>query len=57
MLAWLIDPKARTVTVHTAVDQFVVLDEKQTLDGGSVLPGFRLPLAKLFADLDLEGEG
>ena len=57
VLAWLIDPKARTVTVYTAVDQSVVLDEKQTLDGGPVLPGFHLPIAELFAVLDAQGNG
>jgi Uma2 family endonuclease len=57
LLVWLIDPKARTVAVYTAVDQFIVLGEKQTLDGGPVLPGFSLPLAQLFAELDLDGNG
>jgi Uma2 family endonuclease len=55
VLAWLIDPKARTVTVYTAVDHSVVLDETQTLDGAPVLPGFHLPIAELFAVLDAEG--
>lgn len=57
ILVWLIDPKSRTVTVYTAVDQFVVLNERQTLDGGPVLPGFSLPLVDLFAELDRQGNG
>jgi Uma2 family endonuclease len=56
VLVWLVQPKDRTVTVYTAVDQFVVLDEKQTLEGGPVLPGFSLPLAELFAEMDLHGD-
>jgi len=47
-LVWYFDPKARTVTVYTAPDQFAVLDESQTLDGGEVLPGLVLPLHELF---------
>ena len=43
---------ARTVAVLTAPEQSVVLKEAQTLDGGDVLPGFRLPLRDLFAELD-----
>ncbi len=51
-LAWVIDPRTRTVAVYTSPAKPVVLTEKQTLTGGSVLPGFRLPLRKLFAFTD-----
>ncbi len=47
-LVWYFDPKARTVTVYTAPDQFVVLDESGALDGGEVLPGLMIPLRELF---------
>jgi Uma2 family endonuclease len=57
ILVWFVDPRSRTVTVYTAVDQSVVLDETQTLEGGSVLPGFCLPVRELFAELDREGNG
>src|ERR1043165_186041 len=51
-LVWMIDPRKRTVAVYTAPDApAVILDETQTLDGGSVLPGFTLPVAELFARL------
>jgi Uma2 family endonuclease len=50
-LVWLIDPRARTVRIHTASDQSSLLDDRQTLDGGDVLPGFALPLGQLFAQL------
>jgi Uma2 family endonuclease len=49
-LVWYVDPAARTVTVYTAPTQRVVLRENDTLDGGTVLPGFTLPLAQLFAE-------
>jgi Uma2 family endonuclease len=47
-LVWYFDPRARTVTVYTAPDRFIVLDESQTLDGGNVLPGLVIPLRELF---------
>ncbi len=47
-LVWYFDPKARTVTVYSAPDQFTVLDESGTLDGGDVLPGLLIPLRELF---------
>lgn len=50
-LAWVIDPAARTVTVYQAVDDVHVLTEKETLTGGSVLPGFECRVADLFAGL------
>lgn len=51
-LVWVIDPLKRTAEVHTAPDVKTSLDESGTLDGGDVLPGFRLPLAKLFERLE-----
>jgi len=48
VLVWLVDPNRRTVAVHTAPDECTLLKETDTLDGGSVLPGFQLPLKKLF---------
>ena len=50
-LVWYIDVKKRTVEVYTSPDQGVTLTEGQNLDGGDVLPGFRLPLRQLFARL------
>ena len=47
-LVWLVDVRKRTVRVHTAVDQSVLLKDGQSLDGGAVLPGFVLRLNELF---------
>ncbi len=52
-LAWLIDPRTRTARVFTATDRFTLLHEHDVLAGGDVLPGFELPLATLFAEMDL----
>ena len=51
-LVWLIDPRSRTVAVYTTPAKPIILTEKQTLTGGDVLLGFRLPLRKLFGVLD-----
>jgi Uma2 family endonuclease len=48
-LVWFVDPARRTVEVFTAPDASTLFAEEQTLDGGAVLPGFTLPLARLFA--------
>lgn len=48
-LVWLINPRERTVAVYNSAGEPVILTEKRTLTGGAVLPGFRLPLKKLFA--------
>ena len=56
-VVWQIDPHTRTVEVFTSPEQSTVLHEAQTLEGGTVLPGFTLPLQELFAELDLQGEG
>lgn len=55
LLVWMIDPAQRTVAVYTSPDAVADLTEADTLDGGAVLPGFRLPLRDLFAELDRHG--
>lgn len=54
-LVWLADPNSRTVDVYTSETQFTRLTEADVLDGGVVLPGFRLPLRDWFAELDRQG--
>jgi Uma2 family endonuclease len=48
-LVWVVDPKNRIVVVHTPERVARVLRLADTLDGGDVVPGFRLTLAELFA--------
>lgn len=45
---WIIDPDLRTVTIPRAGRPPVLLNEEDELDGGPELPGFRVPVAKLF---------
>lgn len=48
-LVWFIDPDSRSAQAFTAPDQFVTLTEADDLNGGDVLPGFRLNLGELFS--------
>lgn len=47
-LVWVIDPKQRTVTVYEPPSEARVVAEQDSLDGGAVLPGLRLPVPQLF---------
>jgi Uma2 family endonuclease len=49
-LVWLVDRKKEIVHVYTAPDEVRRLVAGQMLDGGELLPGFTLPLRKLFAE-------
>jgi len=53
-LVWVVAPRSKTIAVYTSPAKPIVLKETQTLTGGDVLPGFRLPLKKLFTLLDEE---
>lgn len=48
-LAWIVDPKTRTADVYTSPTDCRHLRSTQSLDGGDVLPGFKLSLKELFA--------
>jgi Uma2 family endonuclease len=49
-LVWLIDPDFQTVLVYRPDAPPVLFNVTQELDGGTVLPGFRVPVAELFAN-------
>jgi Uma2 family endonuclease len=46
---WIVSPKLRTVTVYRSQTDVTTLTEKDTLDGEQIVPGFRYPVARLFA--------
>jgi len=48
-MVWWVDPESQTVTVHRPGHEPQVLDSSGTLDGGEVLPGFSLPVERIFA--------
>lgn len=47
-LVWVVQPRRRIVTVYTPDHIGRVLGEADELDGGDVLPGFRLPVTAIF---------
>ena len=48
-VVWVVDPRMRTVTVHESGRGPRVLDERDTLPGGDLLPGFKLVVVEVFA--------
>lgn len=51
-LVWYIDPTTRTATYYTAADKMTRVLQSGDLDGGDVLPGFKLSLTWLFEQAD-----
>ncbi len=51
-LVWVVDSDSRHVHVHRPGQPVLVLSEGDSLDGGDVVPGFILPLSRLFAELE-----
>ena len=47
-IVWVFDPKICVVTVHTSAAASTMLIRTDTLDGGELLPGFSLPLSRVF---------
>ena len=48
-LVWLVDPQRSAVHVYRAEGSLAVLGENDSLDGESVLPGFRCPVMHVLA--------
>jgi Uma2 family endonuclease len=48
-LVWEVDPRKQTVDVYTSRSKKTRLRVGDILDGGDVLPGFKLPVKKLFS--------
>ena len=53
-LAWAVNPAERNALVYRTPEPDRLLRVTDALDGEDVLPGFRLPLAELFAELSFE---
>jgi Uma2 family endonuclease len=53
-LVWVVLPANEQVYVYEAANQILVLAKSDVLDGGTVLPQFRLPLSQLFASEESE---
>jgi Uma2 family endonuclease len=46
---WVVNPRRKSVTVHVANQNPVVLKEADTLSGGTAFPGFSMLVAEIFA--------
>src|SRR5262249_48645924 len=49
-LAWVLQPKKQTAEVYTSPEDARRVAKNGTLDGGAVLPGFKVSLKVLFAE-------
>ena len=49
-LAWMVDPKHKSVRVYRKPGEFELLSADRILTGNSVLPGFRISLHRLFEE-------
>ena len=47
-LVWVIDPMRRVARIYQEDGTELVIDDRDALDGGSVLPGFSCPLDSIF---------
>ncbi len=56
-LVWIIYPKTQSAVVYTSPTRKKAIGPDGVLDGGKVLPGFALPLKKLFARTRRRGNG
>jgi Uma2 family endonuclease len=43
-----VNPDKRTATVYRSRSEITVLTEHEELDGGDVVPGWRLPVREIF---------
>ena len=54
-LYWEVDPEERIIDVYTSPTQMTRLTVVDTIDGGTVLPGFTLSVQTWFDDMDRHG--
>jgi Uma2 family endonuclease len=47
-LVWVVSPLQQWIYVYESINKVRILTREDDLEGGEVLPGFRLPLAELF---------
>lgn len=53
-LIWLVYPQTQTVVEYRSLREIVQYGRDDTLEGGTVLPGFRYPLTRLFRERNAE---
>jgi Uma2 family endonuclease len=47
-LVWVVEPRSRSITIYRSRKEIRLLTEDEEIDGGAVLPGFRLKVSQLF---------
>lgn len=47
-LVWIVEPELMTIEVWSSAKECRILDRNDTIDGGTVLPGFQLPIQAWF---------
>lgn len=50
-LVWITYPKSKTIHVYTSATDMHVFTMNDMLDGGDVLPGFKLPVSEVFKQM------
>jgi Uma2 family endonuclease len=45
---WIVNPKTKSVEIHESTKDTIILSEDEDLQGGDLLPGFQIAVAKLF---------
>ena len=53
-LFWIVYPDRQVIEVSTSVDDHSILSRDDTLDGGTVLPGFSVKVGDIFDAIDLK---
>lgn len=51
LLAWVVYPGGRTITVYRSLDDIRVLTEADTLSGENVVPGFECQVSEIFSSI------
>lgn len=51
-VVWFVDPSTRTIKVFSAPEKYNILKGSQALSSGTVLHGFKVKIAEIFAVLD-----
>ena len=52
-ILWMVDHRTRTVTVFRSAQEAAEYKDKEIIDGGQVLPGWKVNIGELFSRLDV----
>ena len=49
-LVWVVEPRSRSVTIYRSLEEIRLLTGDDEIDAGTVLPGLRLKVSRIFQD-------